>query len=81
VAAKASEGGAGLANILINDMDGAEVDDVGSEIDDLISWSEMERYCINFEEWIVQNQESKTITKLPMPVGEPSSKKDEVALL
>jgi hypothetical protein len=41
----------------------------------------MERYCINFEEWIVQNQESKTITKLPMPVGEPSSKKDEVALL
>jgi hypothetical protein len=48
---------------------------------DASSWGEMERYNINLEEWILQNQESKLLFKLSRPTSEPIAKKDQVAEL
>jgi hypothetical protein len=39
---------------------------------------EMEIYCINLEDWMRQNQESKRIVKLARPTYEPRAKNDQV---
>ncbi len=43
--------------------------------------NEMDQYNINFEEWMLQNQDSKIITNLPMPGYEPLSRKNMVIVL
>ncbi len=75
-AAENSEMEIGVENISAHDDDGAKIDYAGIEV--LPGWSEMERYCIKFDEWIHKNMESKCITKLPKPGVAPSSRKDEV---
>ncbi len=66
----------GTGNISVDAEDGAEGDE--PETGNPTSWSEMKRYSINFEEWMLKNQDSKIITKLPVPGYEPSSRKYEV---
>jgi hypothetical protein len=69
--------GAEAENNSGNDQDGG--DERENMTGNGLCWSEMDRYCIIFEDWVRRNQESKSVIKLPRPASEPRARKDKVS--
>ncbi len=75
-AAEDFEFGMGAEDFPKVDVHGAEVDE--ADIVPLPNWSDMERYFINFEEWMYKKLGSKQIARLQRPVVGPSPRREEV---